>query len=100
SLSARATEREVELQVADSGVGFPPGEGARLFHKFSRLPGSRHYSTGLGLYIVRRLMEMADGHVSARSDGPGQGASVRLTWPAAARAAAPRAAVVPEQPRP
>jgi len=100
SLSARATEREVELQVADSGVGFPPGEGARLFHKFSRLPGTPHYGTGLGLYIVRRLMEMADGHVSARSDGPGQGASVRLTWPAAARAAAPRAAVVPEQPRP
>ena len=88
TLSARATGREVELQVIDSGVGFAPGDGARLFHKFSRLRGSTHYGTGLGLYIVRRLMDMADGRVTARSDGPGQGASVHLTWPAAAEVSA------------
>jgi len=88
TLCARATGREVELQVADSGVGFAAAEGARLFHKFSRLRGSTHYGTGLGLYIVRRLMEMADGRVSARSDGPGKGASVHLTWPAAAEVSA------------
>jgi signal transduction histidine kinase len=97
NLSARGTEREVELQVADSGVGFTPGEGARLFHKFSRLHGSAHYGTGLGLYIVRRLMEMADGRVSAQSDGIGQGARVRLTWPAAAAGAAPQPAHRREQ---
>ena len=92
TLSARASEREVELQVADSGVGFAPGEGAQLFHKFSRLRGSGHYGTGLGLYIVRRLMEMAGGRVSAQSDGLGRGARVRLTWPATAAAAAPQPA--------
>jgi signal transduction histidine kinase len=99
-LSARGTGREVELQVADTGVGFAPGEGARLFQKFTRLRASGHYGTGLGLYIVRRLMEMADGRVSARSDGPGQGASVRLTWPAAAGAGTLPRAAEPEQPRP
>jgi signal transduction histidine kinase len=88
-LSARASAREVELQVADSGVGFAPGDGARLFQKFTRLrSGSGYYGTGLGLYIVRRLMELAHGRVSAHSDGLGKGASVRLTWPAAPNGAA------------
>ncbi len=87
-LSARAVGREVELQVADTGVGFAPGETALLFRKFSRLRGSGHYGTGLGLYIVRRLMEMAHGRVTAQSDGVGRGARVRLTWPAAGAGAA------------
>ncbi len=85
TLSARASGREVELLVRDSGVGFAPGESARLFQKFSRLRGgaSGYYGTGLGLYIVHRLMELGDGGVSAQSDGVGKGATVRLSWPAA-----------------
>ena len=84
TLTARATEGEVELLVRDSGVGFAPAEGQRLFQKFTRLrSGAGYYGTGLGLYIVRRLMELAHGRVSAHSDGVGQGASVRLAWPAA-----------------
>ena len=84
TLTARATDGEVELEVADSGVGFAPAECRRLFEKFTRLPSSAgYYGTGLGLYIVRRLMDLADGRVSAHSEGVGQGASVRLTWPAA-----------------
>jgi signal transduction histidine kinase len=83
----------VELQVRDSGVGFPPTEGRRLFQKFTRLrSGAGYYGTGLGLYIVRRLMELAHGRVSAHSDGVGQGASVRLTWPAAPVGAGPQPA--------
>ena len=93
TLTARATDGEVELEVADSGVGFAPAESRRLFQKFTRLrSGAGYYGTGLGLYIVRRLMELAHGRVSAHSDGVGQGASVRLTWPAApAGATAPPA---------
>ena len=84
TLTARASDGEVELEVTDSGVGFAPAEGLRLFQKFTRLrSGAGYYGTGLGLYIVRRLMELAHGRVSAHSDGVGQGASVRLTWPAA-----------------
>jgi signal transduction histidine kinase len=96
TLSARASEREVELLVRDSGVGFAPAESARLFQKFSRLHSgaSGYYGTGLGLYIVRRLMELADGRVSAHSEGVGKGASVRLTWPAASM----NARAAPQQP--
>src|SRR5262249_27540060 len=75
---------EVELVVRDSGVGFASTEGTRLFQKFTRLrSGAGYFGTGLGLYIVRRLMELAHGRVSAHSDGVGQGASVHLTGPAA-----------------
>ena len=91
ALAARAANGEVELSVHDSGVGFRPADGARLFEKFTRLHpggGSSQYGTGLGLFIVRRLMQLAAGRVSAHSDGVGQGARFTLTWP---QAQAPRA---------
>lgn len=86
ALTAHAADGEVTLAVRDSGVGFRPADGARLFEKFTRLHpggGSRQYGTGLGLYIVRRLMQLAQGRVSAESAGLGQGACFSLTWPAA-----------------
>ena len=90
ALAARSANGEVELLVKDSGVGFPPAEGPRLFERFTRLhPASGHYGTGLGLFIVRRLMELARGRVSASSDGVGKGASFVLTWPAAPRESQP-----------
>ncbi len=89
ALSARALGGEVELSVRDSGVGFRSADGARLFERFTRLhPGggsSGHYGTGLGLFIVQRLMHLAHGRVSAHSDGVGQGARFVLIWPAAAQ---------------
>jgi signal transduction histidine kinase len=83
---ARRTESEIELAVRDSGVGFRPADGVRLFEKFTRLHpggGSSYYGTGLGLFIVRRLMQLAGGRVSAHSEGVGQGARFVLTWPVA-----------------
>jgi signal transduction histidine kinase len=87
AVSARAADGEVALAVRDSGVGFRPADGARLFEKFSRLHpggGGGHYGTGLGLYIVKRLIQLADGRVTAESAGVGQGACFVLTWRAAA----------------
>jgi signal transduction histidine kinase len=86
SLTARRSENEVELSVRDTGVGFRPADGARLFEKFTRLHpggGSSYFGTGLGLYIVRRLMQLAGGRVSAHSEGVGQGAQFVLAWPVA-----------------
>ena len=83
--SGRRAAGEVELTVRDSGVGFRPADAARLFQKFTRLHpggGGSHFGTGLGLYIVRRLMQLAGGRVSAQSAGVGQGAAFVLTWPA------------------
>lgn len=75
----------VQLVVADSGVGFEPKESSRLFQKFYR-PGDelrrKTRGSGLGLYIVRRFVELEHGRVSAHSDGPGKGAVFTVLWPA------------------
>jgi signal transduction histidine kinase len=86
TLSAKRLGSEVELTVRDTGVGFRPEDSGQLFQKFSRLHpggGSSSYGTGLGLFIVRRMMQLAGGRVSARSGGVGQGAEFILAWPVA-----------------
>jgi signal transduction histidine kinase len=87
AFTGRRAGSEIELAVRDSGVGFRPADAARLFQKFTRLHpggGGSRFGTGLGLYIVRRLMYLAGGRVSAHSGGVGQGATFVLAWPAAA----------------
>ncbi|MBX5460462.1 MAG: HAMP domain-containing histidine kinase [Steroidobacteraceae bacterium] len=86
TLAARRLNGEIELAVRDTGVGFRPDDTAQLFRKFSRLKrdgGSAYYGTGLGLFIVRRMMQLAGGRVSAHSDGEGRGAQFVLAWPMA-----------------
>jgi two-component system CheB/CheR fusion protein len=86
ALSARRQNAEIELAVRDTGVGFRPEDSTQLFQKFSRLHpggGSSAYGTGLGLFIVRRMMQLAGGRVSAHSDGVGQGAQFVVAWPIA-----------------
>ena len=89
-MRARRVGLEVELSVRDSGIGFRPADEPQLFRKFSRLnagAGSSYYGTGLGLFIVKRLMQLAGGRVTARSEGLGQGAEFVLAWPLAAERA-------------
>ena len=83
-LTAEPHGREVRLRVADTGVGFPPEEAANLFLKFYRVGDEMRRSgsgTGLGLYIVSRLMQLERGWVRAESAGPGRGAAFVVAWP-------------------
>jgi signal transduction histidine kinase len=85
-VGSRRVGAAIELTVRDTGIGFRPSDESHLFEKFSRLSpgvGSGYYGTGLGLYIVKRLMHLAGGSVSAHSEGLGRGAEFALTWPAA-----------------
>ena len=61
------------------------GAPVRELHAPAPARGGSYYGTGLGLFIVRRLMQLARGRVRALSDGVGKGANFVLTWPAAAR---------------
>jgi signal transduction histidine kinase len=91
TLSARSLGTEIELAVRDSGIGFRASDQSQLFRKFSRLnagAGSSYYGTGLGLFIVQRLMQLTGGRVSASSEGLGRGAEFLLHWPRADVAAA------------
>ncbi len=58
-----------------------------IFEKFHRLGDELRRATpgtGLGLYIVKRLVELSGGTVHAASAGLGRGATVSLRWPAGA----------------
>jgi signal transduction histidine kinase len=84
---AAATDGQVILEVRDEGAGFPPEEAARIFEKFYRIAREergRMQGTGLGLYLVRRHVELERGSVTAVSPGPGRGAAFTVRWPAAA----------------
>jgi len=74
----------IALAVSDDGLGFAPEDAAMIFEKFQRLGDELRRATpgtGLGLYIVRRLVELSGGTVEARSAGLGKGATVTLRWP-------------------
>jgi signal transduction histidine kinase len=89
AVTARAEGTHVATEVRDSGVGFDPKDASSLFEKFAfaelayRSYGGGGERTGLGLYIVRRLMLLGGGTVSARSDGLGRGATFTVLWPRA-----------------
>ena len=73
------------IDVADSGIGIPPGEAARLFGRFVRASNARTAGlpgTGLGLSIVKVITEMHGGQVSVET-GQGQGATFTVYLPLA-----------------
>lgn len=72
------------LAVTDSGPGLSPEDQQRLFGRFQRLsakPTAGESSTGLGLFICRRIIELHGGRITATSDGPGRGATFAITLP-------------------
>lgn len=81
-------ERDTALiHVADQGQGLSPEDLGRLFGRFQRLsakPTGGESSTGLGLSIVKRIVDMHGGKISANSAGPGEGSTFTITLPAAA----------------
>jgi signal transduction histidine kinase len=73
------------IRVADEGAGLSPEDLGRLFGRFQRLsakPTAGESSTGLGLSIVKRIIDMHGGEVTAASAGPGQGSTFTITLPA------------------
>ncbi len=78
----------VRFRVRDTGPGLPPEKIARLFTLFTRLDAGTTFSregTGVGLALVRRLVELMGGTVRAanRTDGPGAEFTVELVFPIA-----------------
>ena len=76
---------EVQVDVEDTGVGIPPEDQERIFERFYR---GEHplvlasAGTGLGLPIVRQLVEMHNGRIWMKSEGiPGEGSVFSFTLP-------------------
>jgi signal transduction histidine kinase len=75
----------VEIVVEDSGQGIQPEFLGRVFEKFWQADSSttrKHGGLGLGLSIVRHLVELHGGSICMESDGPARGSRFVLTLPA------------------
>jgi signal transduction histidine kinase len=70
----------LKLRVSDQGEGISPENLKRVFRPFVRLADDTIEGSGLGLTLVRSLVDMCDGDVSVRSE-PGRGTTVFVTLP-------------------
>jgi PAS domain S-box-containing protein len=66
--------------VKDNGIGIDPRYLERIFNLFEKLNASAH-GTGVGLTIVRRIIEVHGGKIWAESEGPGKGTTFKFTLP-------------------
>jgi signal transduction histidine kinase/DNA-binding response OmpR family regulator len=86
SLTAALEGTEVVFRVRDTGMGIPPELLSHIFEPFTQLDQTLDRSQGglgIGLTLVRRLVEMQGGRVFACSEGPNRGSEFAVRLPAA-----------------
>ena len=88
TLSARSRDRAISLEVVDEGPGIPPEHRETVFERFRRGDDHSVQGTGIGLYLVRELVEGHGGTVSVDTGPHGRGARFVIGLPAPAVAAA------------
>ncbi len=84
SVSVDPAERQAVLRVSDTGIGMPPEVLARLFQPFMQADTTLDRSKGglgLGLALVKGIVELHGGHIDAHSDGLGKGAEFVVRLP-------------------
>ena len=93
TLSSRVDGRFVLISVSDSGIGIPPEEIGHVFERFRRVRSGAAQSipgTGLGLTIVKQIVEMHGGKIWIES-ALGHGSAFHFTIPLAPETVAPAA---------
>jgi PAS domain S-box-containing protein len=98
SLTAAVRSDELMLSVQDNGVGISPDRKAQVFELFARIqrePGAGPSGLGIGLALVKSIVEMHGGHVHIVSAGEGRGAQFQVYLPLQADSAA-----APQNPTP
>ena len=103
SLTARRTDGHVQIHVRDTGVGIAPELLPHVFELFRQsdaTAGRVHGGLGIGLTLVRSLIEMHGGSVSAASPGKGQGSQFTVQLPIADEIVAEVSPMSDAKPRP
>ncbi|WP_336601825.1 PAS domain-containing sensor histidine kinase [Paraburkholderia bengalensis] len=83
-LSVTVQGQQAELTVRDTGCGIEPDALARIFERFQQInpeSGGRVAGLGLGLWLVKHLVDLHHGSVTAHSAGRGKGATFRVALP-------------------
>lgn len=83
-LTAEQCDAQVAVRVRDTGVGIPAEVLPNLFDLFTQVDRTLNRSQGglgIGLALVKRLVELHGGSVTVRSDGPGKGAEFTVRLP-------------------
>lgn len=77
----KAKDNNVEIAVSDNGTGIDAGLLPNVFDLFVQRRSGANGGLGVGLTLVKRLVELHKGHVAASSDGVGKGATFTVTLP-------------------
>ena len=91
-LRANMEQDEALVHVLDNGVGIPKDMQAQIFELFTQVSGTVAHAEGglgIGLTLVKNLVELHGGSVQVRSEGPGQGSEFTVRLPLVRSRAAP-----------
>lgn len=73
----------VEVEISDNGIGIPDGQHESVFDTFHRAHTDGYRGSGLGLSIVKRIVERHGGTATARDNASGGGTTMAVSFPAA-----------------
>ena len=95
-LGAELSQGETVFYVRDNGMGIDPRHQDKVFGLFSKLD-PKSEGSGVGLAIVKRIVEMYKGRIWLESEGPGKGTCFKFTLPEAVRSQAVPLSKKPER---
>jgi signal transduction histidine kinase len=84
ALTASSDGNNVEIAITDSGIGLAPGKTEEIFEAFAQIDTSVERSRGglgIGLTLVKRIVELHSGRIVAHSDGLGKGSRFTVVLP-------------------
>ena len=81
TVTVAESDDHATISVTDTGIGIAPADAARVFDMFTQIGGPGSGGLGIGLAIVRGIVELHGGRITVSSDGPGHGSTFVITLP-------------------